>query len=124
MKNKRTILIVAVLLLAAGILLAVLLADTNPVVRLEIIESSLELKTGEYVRLHVKGYTADGKEALAEQMEKLALRWCVHADNVYICTVDDDGILTALSPGVVNVQVYCEKNGLYSRSITVSIKEE
>ncbi len=124
MKNKRTVLITAVLLLAAGIILAVALSDTNPVVRLEIVESSLELKTGESIRLHVKGYTADGKEASEEQMEKLPIRWVVHADNMYICTVDDSGNLTALSPGVINVQAYCEKKDLYSRSITVSIREE
>ena len=124
MKNKRTVLIAAVFLLIAGILLAAALSDTNPIVRLEIVESSLELKTGETIRLHAKGYTTDGKEASAEKMEKLPIRWRVHAENVHMCTVDDDGNLTASSPGTVNVQAYCEKKDLYSRSITVSIKEE
>lgn len=124
MKNKRTVLIAAVFLLIAGILLAAALSDTNPIVRLEIVESSLELKTGETIRLHAKGYTADGKAASAEKMEKLPIRWRVHAENVHMCTVDDDGNLTASSPGTVNVQAYCEKKDLYSRSITVSIKEE
>ena len=112
-----------VLLGIAGILFAVSL-NADPVVRLEVVESSLELKTGETIRLHAKGYTADGKEASAEKMEKLPIRWRIHAENVHMCTVDDLGNLTALSPGTVNVQAYCEKIDLYSRSITVRIGEE
>ena len=123
-KKKYTILVVAAVLLfaAAGIIITSALAE--PVIRLEIAESSLELRPGDSVQLHAKGYTADGEEAAEEQTKNLPVRWRVHADDLYICTVDDSGILSALKPGVVNVQAYCEKDDLYSRSITVSIKEE
>lgn len=124
MKNKRTILIAAeVLLLAAGVIFLSHL-DANPVVRLEIIETSLELEVGDSVQLHVKGYTDDGKTASEEQMEKLPLRWRVRFDEEDVCIVDDGGTLTAVSTGSENVQVYCEEEDLYSRPITVSIRGE
>ncbi|MBQ9716734.1 MAG: hypothetical protein IJV76_01955 [Clostridia bacterium] len=124
MATKKYIILIAAaaLLLAAGIIIPSALSE--PVVRLEITESSLELRPGDSVQLHVKGYTADGGEAAEEQMKYLPVHWRVHADDLYICTVDDSGNLTALKPGVVNVQAYCEKEDLYSRSITVSIKED
>lgn len=112
----------AVFLLVCGVIFFIKSAS-DPVTRLEITQHSVEMKPGDTLPLDVVGYTESGEEASEKQMEKLSLDWCVHADNIYICNVDDDGILTALSPGVVNVQVYCEKNDLYSRSITVSIRE-
>jgi len=124
MKNKRTVLIAAAVLLFAAAGIIITSAPSDPIVRLEIAESSLELRPGDSVQLHVKGYTADGEEAAEEQTENLPVRWRVYADNLYTCTVDDSGLLTALMPGVINVQAYCEKEDLYSRSITVSIKED
>jgi len=124
MKNKRTVLIAATVFLLAAAGIIITSAPSDPIVRLEIAESSLELSPGDSVQLHVKGYTSDGEEAAEEQTENLPVRWRVHADNLYICNVDDSGLLTALTPGVINVQAYCEKEELYSRSITVSIKGE
>ena len=115
MKSGVTAISAAVgILLICGVIFFTKLTS-DPVVRLEIVRQFFEMKTGETIHLEIVGYTKSGKKTSLEQMEALDLLWSVRFGGV--CTVDENGLVTAVGTGTDNIQVYSEGEELYSRPI-------
>ena len=113
---------IVALLLLLGCVFSLVGCRPSSVSRIEIFPDSLSIEPGVSVRLTVKGYTEDGKQATEGQMERIALYWEYRSDGNSF-TVDEDGNLTAISEGVGNVMVKSKDGKLNSRAITVFVKE-
>ena len=117
--NKKRI----VLSLMAVIIIGLILILMAPKVEsLEIEQQSINLTVGESIQLNCKGYLKDGQPASAKEMNNLDLLWESKSDDLAF-TVDGNGLLTAIKPGMGNVWVKSDDGKLNSRAITVIVKE-
>ena len=109
--------------LTAVIIIGMILILTAPKIeRLEIEQQSLSLAVGESVQLNCLGYFADGEPAGAQELNKLNLLWESRSEDLAI-EVDENGLLTAIKPGMGNVQVKSADGKLNSRAITIKVYE-
>lgn len=95
----------------------------KPISRLEIFPASMSLVPGVSIQLVAEGYTEDEKPAAKEDLAALILCWEYQCDDGSF-TVDENGRLSALSPGTGNVWVKTEDGSLHSRPTTVFVKED
>lgn len=112
-----TALVILLLALATSYLLR------SPITELHITRESITLAPGQSIQLTVEACTADGTPATAEQLEKYGLSWQYKADNNAF-TVNENGLLTALTHGIGNVWTTIRgKDGeISSRAITVTVE--
>lgn len=96
------------------------LFQSTRIVRLEISPTSLELAPGESIQLTAAGYTKDNNAVSEERMKRIDLTWGFRS-YTHAFSVDENGLLTAHSPGIGNAWCNGKPGRINSRAITVSV---
>ena len=114
------------ILFAALCLAAVLLCGcfSEPAVsELILSPQSIELCVGDTVSLSVEGRGADGGAIDPDALSRRGVEFFCRAENgTAAFRVDENGVLTTLSPGIGNVRAVTRDGKVSSRAVTVIVR--
>ena len=100
------------------------LFSESAVSELILSPQSIELCVGDTVFLSVEGRSADGGAIDPDALSRRGVEFFCRAENgTAAFRVDENGVLTVLSPGIGNVRAVTRDGKVSSRAVTVIVRD-